>query len=118
MRTGALLLTAALALTGARCMSPGPRRFNADEQAEIERAIAKIRFPTTHEKFWSRMPFPKSEFKPKGKGLTTGTMWEQYLLDDGRFLNLRTLADDRINLELWIDGAYTITIPGHPFDEP
>jgi len=97
------------------CGSSGPRRFDAEERAELATALRTFTFPMRQADFWNRLPFPRRDFKPWYRSLTTGTIWDRYFLDDDRFLVLRTLCDGRPDVEDWIDGASIAEIPGHPW---
>ena len=114
MRPFPILVACAALLTVAGCQR-GPRRLSAAEQAELAAAIRSFNYPIRKAEFWRRLPFPRRDFKPWFRSLTTGTFWDQYYLDDDKFLVLRTLYDDRPDVEDWIDGASIREVPGHPW---
>ena len=101
-------------LVGAGCHR-GPRRLDSADRTELAGVLKTIPFPVRKADFWARLPFSRREFKPWFQSLTTGTIWDQYYLDDDWFLVLRTTSDGRPDLDDWIDGASITEIPGHPW---
>ena len=114
MKHLAILGASAVLFVGIGC-ERGPRRFGAADRAELAGVLKTIRFPVRQVDFWARLPFSRRKFKPALQSLTTGTMWDEYHLDDDWFLLLRTASDERPDLDDWIDGASIAEIPGHPW---
>lgn len=114
-RIGVLFLAAAVLLTGARCRSSEPRRLEAAEIDDLARALKALRYPIRKKEFWSKVPVDRRDLKPGRSGLTTGSIWEDYLIADDRYLSLHTRCDDRPDVEDWIDHAGVHEIPGHPW---
>jgi len=86
---------------------PG-RKLTEKEQTKLNSLIKNITFPIARERFWRKTGYRNYEFRPSLHSLTTGILWETYWINDTCQLVIRTLFDDRKNVELIYDGAVII----------